>query len=109
MKNSSKIAKNVGIGFLAFAIGIVVSLKSGDIINNKLAAAGYRNRDFLGHIKFIVTFAVPFLMWVAVFIATIPAAEHVRKQIRSYAGIGLALAIVGGELLAVFAYLVRYV
>jgi hypothetical protein len=38
MNNFSKIAKNVGIAFLAFAIGAVVSLKSGDIINNKLAA-----------------------------------------------------------------------
>ena len=109
MKNSSKIVQNIGIAFLAFAIGAVVSLKSGDIINNKLAAAGYRNRDFLGHIKFIVTFAVPFLMWLAVLIATVPAAEQVRKQIRSCTGIGLALAVLGGELLALFAYLVRYV
>ena len=109
MKDFSKIAKNVGIAFLAFAIGIVVSLKSGDIINNKLAAAGYRNRDFLGYIHFIVAFTVPFLMWLAVLIATAPASQLARKQIRSYTGIGLALAILGGELLACFAFLVRYV
>ena len=109
MKSFSRIAKKVTIAFLAFAIGIVISLKSGDIINNKLVAAGYRNRDFLGYIHFIVAFTVPFLMWLAVLIVTIPASQQVRKQIRSYTAMGLALAILGGELLAVFVFLVRYV
>jgi len=104
-----KIIQNVSITFLALAIGLILLLKSGDIVNNKLAASGCHDRDFLGYIRFVVVFIAPSLLWLIVFLATIPAAHHVRKQLRCCTGIGFALAILAGELMAGFAFLVRYV
>lgn len=104
-----KIIRNIGITLLALAVGLILLLRSGDIVNNKLAASGYHDRDFLGYIRFVMVFTVPSLLWLVVFLTTIPAARHVRKQLRYCTGIGFALAILAGELMAAFAFLVRYV
>ena len=108
-KNFSKKLQNVSITFLALGVGLILSLKCGDIVNNRLAASGYRDRDFLGTIRFFVVFFVPLLLWLVVFLTTTPVAHQVRRQLRYFAGIGFALAILVGELVAVFVFLVRYV
>jgi ABC-type uncharacterized transport system permease subunit len=109
MKNFSKIIQNVSITLLALAVGLILSLKSGDIVNNKLAASGYHDRDFLAYIRFFVAFIVPSLLWLIVFLTTIPAAHQVKRQLRFCTGIGCALAILACELVAFFSFLVRYV
>jgi len=108
-KNFSKKLQNVSITFLALGVGLTLSLKCGDIVNNRLAASGYRDRDFLGTIRFFVVFFVPLLLWLVVFLTTIPAARQIRRQLRLCTGIDCALATLVGELVAVFAFLVRYV
>jgi len=109
MKSFSKTIQNVSITLLALAAGLIFLLKSGDFVNNKLAASGYRDRDFLGYIRFLVVFIAPVLLWLVVFLTTTPVAHQVRRQLRYFAGIGFALAILVGELVAVFVFLVRYV
>lgn len=109
MERFLKILKNAAMAFFAFTISLFVSLKSGDAINLKLVASGCRNREFLSFAQFATAFFVPFLMWVALLMATIPVDKRIRKQLRFYGGIGFTIAIVVGELLAVFVFLVRYV
>jgi hypothetical protein len=109
MKGFPRVLIKTGIVLLAFGIGLLVSLKSGDIINHTLIASGYHSRDFLAHVRFIVAFIVPFLMWLAVLAATIPVAHHMRRQLRLYGGMGFGVAALAGELLAIFVFLVRYV
>ena len=104
-----KIAQNVGLTLFALAAGLILSLKSGDIVYSKLAASGYRDRDFLGYISFFVIFIVPVLLWLVVFLTTNQASHQVRRQLRFCTGIGIALAILAGELVAIFSFLVRYV
>ena len=109
MERFSNIVQKVSIASLAFTIGLLVSLKSGDIINQKLITSGYRSREFLAYMRFIVAFVVPLLMWLAVLTASIPAAQHIRRQFRLYGAVGFAVAALVGELLAAFVFLVRYV
>ena len=94
---------------MALAVGLILSIKFGDIINNKLTAYGYRDRDFLSYVMFLVVFIVPVLLWLVVFLTTTTVSHRARRQVRYCTGIGSALAIVAGELMAFFVFLVRYV
>lgn len=108
-KTFSKTLENVSITVLALAAGLILSLKSGDIINNQMAAFGYRDRDFLAYVRFFVVFVTPVVLWLVVFLTTAPVSHPVRRQLRFCTGIGFALAVLAGELVAVFTFLVRYV
>ena len=109
MKNFSKTIQNVSVTLLALAVGLILSLKSGDIVNNKLTASGCRDRDFLGYIRFFVAFIVPVLLWFVIFLTTTSTTHQARRQIRYCTGIGVVLAIIAGELVAFFTFIVRYV
>ena len=100
---------NFGLLLVSFFLGPLVSLKTGDIINHELVASSYRNREFLSYVRILVVLTVPSLLWLVLIIVTIPARQQIRKQIRLYTGIGVAISMLAGVLFAVFVDLVRYV
>jgi hypothetical protein len=109
MESLSRTIGSLGLFLVAFAVGLLVSLKFGDIMNHELVASGHRSREFLSYVRFLVAFFVPSLMWLVLVMVTISTRQQIRKQIRWCTGIGFALAILAGELSATFVYLVRYV